>query len=302
MHVYLTGATGFVGSYVLKRLLADGHTVRCLVRNPSTARLPDGVEVVKGDITVPKSVLGTMRGCDAVIHLVGIIEEQPSKGVTFEAIHYQGTVHVVDAAKDAEIERFVHMSANGARPNGVSAYQTSKWKAEEYVRDAAFTHTTVFAPSVLFGDPGPDNPEFASQLADTLIKPFPVLPIFGDGQYLMQPISVEEVADAFVQALTTPEASGQRFCVAGQEQIPYVVVLDIITKALGLAAKPKIPSPIWLVRPAVQAAGKFGLLPISPDQFEMLVEGNTCDNASLYATFALTPRAFTPDALAYLRD
>ncbi|GAB5519014.1 MAG: NAD(P)H-binding protein [Rhodothermales bacterium] len=302
MHVYLTGGTGFVGSYILQELLAAGHTVRCLVRNPDTAELPQGVEVVKGDITKPKSLLGTMRGCDAVIHLVGIIEEQSSKGVTFEAIHHQGTVHVVDAAKDAEIERFIHMSANGARPNGVSAYQTSKWKAEEYVRKAAFEHTTIFAPSVLFGDPGPDNPEFASQLADTLIKPFPVLPIFGDGQYLMQPISVEEVAAAFVQALTNPEASGQRFCVAGKQQIPYVVVLDIITKALGMTAKPKIPSPIWLVRPAVHAAGKFGLLPISPDQFEMLIEGNTCDSAAFYNTFNLTSKAFNADTLAYLRD
>jgi len=111
---------------------------------------------------------------------------------------------------------------------------------------------------------------------------------------------VEEVAAAFVQALTNPEASGQRFCVAGKKQIPYVVVLDLITKALGESPKPKIPSPIWLVRPAVHAAGKFGLLPISPDQFEMLIEGNTCDSASFYATFDLTPTAFTPDALSYV--
>lgn len=303
MHVYLTGATGFVGSYILQELVAQGHTARCLLRDKSAALAVDdaAVERVKGDVTDAKSLTGTMRGCDAVIHLVGIIEEQPSKGITFDAVHYQGTTHVVAEAQDSEIDRFIQMSANGARANGVSAYQTSKWKAEKYVRAAGFAHWTIFRPAIIFGDPGPDHPEFCTQLATDLIKPFPILPVFGDGTYRLQPIAIEEVAAAFVQALTNEQASGQAYCVAGPDAFPYTEVLDIITRGLGLEPKPKLPQPIWLVRPVVHTVGKLGLLPISPDQFEMLIEGNVCDSAAFYRDFDVTPKPFTPENLAYLK-
>lgn len=303
MRVFLTGATGFVGSYILRELVAQGHTARCLVRNPEAALAVAGaqVEKVKGDILKPKSFLGTMRGCDAVIHLVGIIEEQPDTGVTFEKIHYEGTVNVVDAARDAAIDRFIQMSANGARADGVSRYQTTKWQAEEYVRNAGFRAWTVFRPAVIFGDPGPDSPEFVKQVATTLIAPFPVLPVFGDGQYGMQPISVDEVAAAFVQALTNDKSIGKSYCVAGKEVLPYTEALDTITRAMGHEPKFKIPQPLWLARPLVQLGDTIGLLPISIDQFEMLVEGNTCDSTRFYADFELTNTPFTPENLAYVK-
>ena len=300
MHIFLTGATGFVGSYILRELVAQGHTARCLLRNPkATLEVDDdAVERIKGDVMQPKSFAGTIRGCDGAIHLVGIIDEQPSKGITFEAIHDRGTRHVVDEAVDADVERFVLMSANGARQNGVSRYQTTKWKAEAYVREAGIGHWCILRPSLVFGDPGPDRPEFCTRLVQQLIKPFPILPLFGDGQYKMQPISVEEVAAAFVQALTIETTNEQTYCVAGQDAYPYTEILDRITRGLGLEPKPKIPIPLWLVRPAVQTLGAWGLLPLSPDQFEMLVEGNTCDSAAFYRDFDVTYKPFTPENLA----
>ncbi len=305
MHVYLTGGTGFVGSYVLRALIEAGHTARCLVRN-ADARLAvedrEKVERVKGDVTRPKSLAGTMRGCDAVIHLVGIIEEQPARGVTFERIHWEGAAHVIDEAKASGIERFVLMSANGAREDGVSAYQTTKWKAEQYLGKAAFPHAVVFRPSLVFGDPGPDGAEdFATRLARTLVKPFPILPVFGDGKIPMQPISVEEVASAFVQALTRRVAAGQTYVAVGKEVYTYAEILDVIARALGLSPKPKLPQPIWLVRPVLHTVGRLGLSPITPDQFEMLIEGNTGDPTALYRDFDLTYRPFTPEHLAYLK-
>jgi len=247
------------------------------LRDPDTKLAVEGdqIERVKGDVADPKSFAGTLRGCDAVIHLVGIIDEKPSKGVTFEAIHYEGTKHVVDEALDAGVARYVQMSANGARPDGVSAYQTTKWKAEEYVRSAGFDHWVILRPSIVFGDPGPDNIEFATRLSRQLIKPFPILPLFGDGQYAMQPVSVEEVAAAFVQALTREVANGQTYCVAGQEAYPYTEVLDRITRGLGMEPKPKLP---------------------------MLLEGNTCDATAFYRDFDVTYKPFTPENLAYLKE
>lgn len=308
MDVFLTGGTGFVGGYVLRELLRKGHTVRRLVRDAAgdtaggAAGGTDGssVEDVQGDITQPTTLNGKLDGCDAVIHLVGIVEEKPSKGVMFDTVHYEGAKAVVDKAVAAGVKRFILMSANGARPDGVSDYQTSKWKAEEHLKNAALDRWTIFRPSIIFGDPGRDNPEFASQLARQLIRPFPVLPVFGNGSFQMQPVSVEEVAAAFVQALTLEAAGGKTYCVAGKERLAYVDVLDRITAAVGHAPKRKISQPIWLMRPIVRTAGKVGLLPITPDQFEMLIEGNTCDSSAFYRDFDVTYKPFTPDNLRYL--
>ena len=303
MHVFLTGASGFIGSYILKDLIAAGHTVRCLLRDPKKELSIDNpsIERVKGDLTRPKSIAGLVRGCDAVIHLVGIIKEIPAHNVTFDAIHYEATRHIVDEAVDAGVSLFVHMSANGARPEGVSGYQTSKWKAEEYVRKAGFDRWTIFRPSVVFGAPAPGQPEFASQLTSTLIRPFPVLPVFGDGKYEMQPVSVQDVSAGFVQALTVETAWKRSYCVAGRIKFTYSEILNTLAKGAGMEPKLQINQPVWMVRPVIHTVGKLDVLPITPDQFEMLLEGNTCDSSTFFDHFDLPDIHFSPENLSYLR-
>ena len=237
-----------------------------------------------------------------MVHLVGIIDESPSKGVTFERIHVEGTRNVVEAARAAGVDRFVHMSANGARPDGVSGYQTTKWAAEEAVRGAGFGHWTVFRPSTLFGDPGPDNPEFAKRLWQTLVKPFPVLPVFGDGAYELQPVHVAACAEAMAQAVDRDASNGVSYCVAGRERITYRETLRRIARGGGIRPKPTAPVPIPVARLGVNTLGKAGLLPISPAQFEMLVEGNTCDPTAFFADFDVESPPFDAEALSYLRQ
>lgn len=302
MDVFLTGATGFVGSYVLQALRQHDHTVTCLLRDPAAplAVDDDRVKRVAGDVTNLASLQGALDGCDAVIHLVGIIDEQPSKGVTFERIHTEGTRHVVEAAQTAGIGTFIHMSANGAAPEG-TGYQTSKWAAERIVSDAAFKHWCIMRPSIVFGDPGPHNIEFASRLVDDLIRPFPVLPVFGDGQYQLQPVAVQVVAEGFAQALTTEAAHKQTFMVGGPDKLAYTEILDRITKGWGHDPKPKAHVPLALAKLGVNTVGKLGLLPISPAQFAMLIGGNTGYAEPFNETFDVSHRPFTPRSLRYLR-
>jgi NADH dehydrogenase len=303
MEVFLTGATGFVGSYILSELLARGHVARCLVRPGSTDKLeagPDTVDLVYGDITDAHSLEGTLDGCDAVIHLVGIIEENRRTGMTFDAIHYQGTVNVADEARSARIQQFIQMSANGADPQGESRYLTSKWRAEEYLRSVEYFDWTVFRPSIIFGEPGEDVPEFVTRLADTLVRPLPILPIMGDGTYELQPVAVEVVARAFVQALEREVSVGKTYCVAGPEVFTFNEVVDIITRALGYREKRKINVPLALVRPMIELAAPTGLLPISPDQLKMLTTGNTCDPTAFNQDFDVDHRPFAPENLSYV--
>ena len=300
MHVLVTGASGYVGSHLVPALLAEGHTVRALSRTPEAGGY-EGVETVAGDVTDVGSLGGAFDGCDAVVHLVGIIDESPSKGVTFERVHVDGTRNVAHAAREAGVTRFVHMSANGARADGRSEYQTTKWRAEEVVRGVGFEHLVVFRPSTLFGDPGPDNPEFAKRLWETLVRPFPVLPVFGRGDYELQPVHVQACALAMARALTRDASGGQSYCVAGPERIPYKEVLRRIARGGGIDPKPTAPVPIFAARLGVNTLGRAGLLPISPAQFEMLVEGNTCDPSAFFADFGVETPRFDGDALSYLQ-
>jgi len=333
MHVFLTGATGFVGHYILQELLRQGHTVRCLVREGSTDKLGINrddlvlvdsskdlivagkspavrdpgrdVEVVYGDVTDLGSIEGDMAGCDAVIHLVGIIEEQRHKGIDFETIHVRGTRNVVEQARAAGVPRFIFMSANGARGDrDASGYHRTKWQAEEIVRKADFDHAVIFRPSILFGDPGSDRPEFASRLAETLVRPFPVLPVLGDGKYRLQPLHVSEMARAFVNALTLERADRgvPSFCAGGEEELTFNETLDRITRATGRKTKSKIHLPLWMAKALVNTAGAAGLMPISPAQFRMLVEGNTCDATAFRKAFEPRNIPFDEDHLSYLRE
>jgi len=301
MRVFVTGGTGFVGRYVVDKLLENGHDVRCLTRKLDDDRLSEKVEQVVGDVLAPDTLAPALDGMDAVVHLVGIIEERPSKGITFDALHRQATENVIAAAREAGVGTWIQMSANGARKDGVSAYQTSKWKAEEAVRSAGFSHWTIFRPSLVFGRPAQGQPEFATQLVSDLIKPFPVWPIFGDGEFAMQPIHVEDVARAFVGALDTAEANGKTWCLSGPEAVPFKDILRRIASGAGVRHKPMIPQPLWLMRPVVSVLGRI-LLPISSDQLEMLVEGNTCDGSAAASQFGLSMRPFNAENLAYLKE
>src|SRR5437899_5042326 len=151
MKVFLTGATGFVGRHMLRRLLAEGHSVRALVRDPQKANLAEHakVELVAGDVAEGTGLDQGMQGRDAVIHLVGIIVEKGKN--TFEHVHHLSTRNVVEAARRTGIKRFVQMSALGVRANGVAPYQTTKWKGEEEVRRSGILFC-ILRPSLIFGE------------------------------------------------------------------------------------------------------------------------------------------------------
>ena len=103
MKVAILGATGFVGSYIVDALVAAGHTPRALVRPGSEPKLRhrDRCEIVPGDVKDAGAVARLMTGADAAIYNIGLIRDFPDQGITFEAMHYQGAVRAIDAARDA---------------------------------------------------------------------------------------------------------------------------------------------------------------------------------------------------------
>lgn len=301
MKVFLTGATGFVGKGILAKLGEEGHHTVCLVR-PGSERKRQQAEAAKGEITYvtgdlfdQESLIKAMNGCEAVIHLVGIIREQPGKGITFSRIHTEGTRNVVEAAKQAGISRFVHMSALGARENATSAYHKTKYAAEKLV-EASGIPSVIFRPSVIFG-PGD---EFVNMLAD-LVK-MPVTPVLGNGSYPLQPVARETVADVFVQALSNPAATNQIVEAGGPKALTYGQILDSIGTALGKRHVRKFHIPIALMKPVITAMEGFTFFPITNTQLTMLLEGNACqDGEQLYRIFDTPKVDFLHGISAYLR-
>jgi uncharacterized protein YbjT (DUF2867 family) len=287
MKVYLTGATGFVGKHMLERLLAEGHAVRAAVRDPQKASLAKRakIEFVAGDIVEGTGLDQGMQGCDAVIHLVGIIVEKGTN--TFERVHHLGTRNVVEAAKRTGIKRFVHMSALGVRANGVAPYQTTKWKGEEEVRQSGITFC-ILRPSLIFGE----GDGFVTQMMATMRSAPLLRPVPGDGTPKFRPIAVEDVTACFARSLTYEAATNQTVELGGADELTLNEVLEEIARCAGVR-KPAVHIPMPLMMAGATVAQK--LLknpPVTVDQLRMLREGSTCDIGPMKRIFGVNPRGF----------
>jgi len=299
MKVFVTGATGFVGRHILARLKEDGHIISVLVRPGSEKNLPfmEGIGLVTGDIMDPSVWAKSLNNIDAVIHLTGIIREFPANEITFENLHFEATRNIVESAKAANVKRFIHMSANGASPNGVSEYQTTKWRAEKLVTESSMAWT-IFRPSVIFGNAGAGM-EFTAQIAK-IISMAPVMPVFGDGEYMLEPVAVPDVADCFVKALTESSAENKTFHLGCGTPLTYNEIIQIIGKAVGKIRTPTIKIPFGLIEPVVRALGKFKSFPVTVDQLNILKAGNTCPEHDFVGVFNVKPTEFTYKNLPHL--
>ena len=326
--VALTGATGFVGRHVVPHLLERGHRVRVLVRNPDKFKSMDPrVEVYRGDLFNAAAVGELVHGAQAVIHLVGIIMEKPGDGQTFERIHTQGTINLLDAAKGSgSVKRWIQMSALGVRPDAVARYHSSKWAAEEAVRQSGLEWTIV-RPSIIHGPDG----EFVALVRDFWGKAFPpFVPFFSretsildgiqaglalawplpslsrpprDDRYvssasagLLQPVWVEDVARVFAGALTNRVSVHETYPLGGPEAVTWQQLYLAFRRYLPLARNKKIVSvPAWYAK---MIAGLPGV-PFNWDQVVMSQEDSTCQIAKVQTDFGFQLAPLEPTIAEY---
>ncbi len=304
--VLLTGGTGFVGRYVLGELVRRGHHAVCLVRSEDKLRavMPEvdrrRVTSVPGTIFDRSPLRDAVSGADAVIHLVGIISEGRG-GQTFDCIHRRGTAAVVEAAVNAGVRRFVHMSALGTRPDAVSKYHRSKWAAEQCVRVASLDWT-IFRPSVIHGPDG----EFMQLMKMMTCSLFPpVMPYFGSGRCRLQPISVGDVARCFVEALHRPETVGQVFEMGGAKTYNWKELYAACRRLIPGARrwKPAVGQPVLVAKLLAATVMKTPLVParfrFNKAQIQMSQEDSVCDHTALESAFGITLGDFETELAAY---
>lgn len=271
MKVFVTGASGFVGREVVRQLLKSDHQVRVLLRSESSGVRAENLEISVGDTTQPESLFPAVAGCDAVIHLVGIIREFQSRGITYDTLHRESTLNVLAAAEQCGVSRYLQMSANGTSAAATSGYHQSKWAAEQLVRQSSL-NWTIFRPSLIFG---PDD-LFVNMLAG-LIRKLPIVPVLGDGKYRLQPVSVSNVAEGFVTSLSDPKCHAKTYHCGGPHAYSYNKVLDLIGVALGKKSVCKLHHPLFLMKPVISVLQSFPQFPMTSDQLQMLLDENICD-------------------------
>jgi uncharacterized protein YbjT (DUF2867 family) len=239
----LTGATGLVGSALLRRLVAGGSDVRCLVRDPRRLGAQRvRVQIALGDLTDPPSFRNAMRGVRTVVHLASSTRDQPRGSI--EELDGIATWRMVTAAERSGVERFVFFTALDASTHHRARFFRAKALAEQAVREAQLD-SIVFAPSLIYA-PGDRMLRIFERLAL-----LPAMPISGRGRAIYQPIWAEDVADCVMGALARPPAPGdgngrhERYELAGPETLSHAEIARSVQRALD-RRRPlvHVPTPI----------------------------------------------------------
>jgi uncharacterized protein YbjT (DUF2867 family) len=286
----LTGATGLVGSALLRRLIAEGQPVRCLVRDPR--RLGPQrvrVQIALGDLADPPSFRNAMRGVNTVVHLAATTRDQPRGSI--EELAAIATWRMVEAAQRAGVESFVFFSTLGASTHHRARLFRAKALAEQAVRESQM-HSTVIAPSLVYA-PGDRWLRLIERLSL-----LPVLPVSGRGRAVCQPIWAEDVASCVVAVLAgdaSEKATHERYELAGPRTMTYNEVIDTVLRSLD-RERPLLPLPTPIISRALRLVERamHANAPVTWDEAELLeanmvAKGGTADARAL---------GVTPEALA----
>ena len=256
--VCVFGGTGFLGRRLVRRLAGEGATLRVAVRSPERARsvlgeaAADRVTVLRADVREPASVAAAVAGADAVVNAVSAYVEKA--GVSFESVHVQGARTLAQEAFAAGVARLVLVSGIGADPQSPSPYIRARGRGELAARQA-FPGATVVRPGAMFG---PGDALFGA-LAD-IVRLSPVVPLIGGGRTRVQPVYVEDVAEAIARVLAERGSAGQTYELAG----PGAYTLrELVESVLRLVGKRRLLVPVPFAVAEVQAR-LFELLPSPP--------------------------------------
>jgi len=227
--IAVIGGSGFIGSELINRLVADGRNVRVATRRRENAKrltiFP--VDVLEVNLFDPAQLDVFLRGADAVINLGGILHSRRGEpyGADFARMHVELPKKIASACAAENIRRVLHISALGADSQGSSMYLRSKGDGERALQAARGLDTTIFRPSVVFG-PGHAFPNtFAS-----LHRAFPIIPL-ACAKARFQPVYVGDVVQAIVNALDNAATYGKTYELAG----PRVYTLEELVRFAGQA-------------------------------------------------------------------
>ncbi len=259
--VLVTGGTGFVGSRLTRRLIGLGYRVRVLTRRADRAEglASDRCTIVEGNALDPDACRRATQGADAVVHLIGILVE--NRHGSYREAHVQATRHLLAAAKENGVRRWLHMSALGSRPYAPSRYHQTKWTAEEMVRSSDL-HWTIFRPSVIYGAGDHFLTVFQELFSRPLFRYFGILPLPGGGASPLQPVFVQDVVAAFTRALILPGTIQKEYVLCGPDRASLSEICSWMLRSAHRSACPT-PCRAQVYSRLLLFATIFGLFPLA---------------------------------------
>jgi uncharacterized protein YbjT (DUF2867 family) len=295
MKIAITGGTGFVGSHLANRALAEGHDVVLLSRTAKqqSVVLSDSARVtrISSDLTNVDALAAAFKDCEAVAHCAGINRQIGTQ--TYARVHVEATRNVVEAAKRAGVRRITLMSFLRARPNCGSPYHESKWAAEEIVRNSGLDYTVVKA-GMVYGR--------GDHMLDHLSHAFYTLPILatvGFRQKAIRPLAVDDLIHVLHAALVNGRLKRQTIAITGAEELYLSDAARRVAQVLGRRIW-MFPAPLWFhyaLALVCEATMKVPL--VARAQVRILAEGvvqpaTVCDPLP---TDLLPVRRFTPEQI-----
>ena len=277
--ILVTGASGFVGGHVVQALRGLDRPLRCLVRDER--RAVEGCEPAVGDMTDAASLRRAVDGVEVVVHLVAI---RQGKAEEFERVMIQGTRDLLEAAREAGVTRFVHMSVLGTseETKDLVPYFRAKWEMEKDVKGSGLPYV-IFRPSFIFGRDGGILPTFRK-----LAKLTPVTPIIGSGKQRIQPLWADDVGAYFARAVDLESATNRLFELGGPDVVSWNEFWERLKAALGIR-RPSVHVPVGLMRVNALVPERLpGNIPLTRDLLKMLeAVDNVVTNDDAVRTFEI---------------
>ncbi len=268
--VTVFGGSGFLGRYVVQALARAGCRIKVAVRRPDLALhlQPLGsvgqIALIQANVRDEQSVARALRGADAAVNLVGILEQSGRQ--RFRTIHVEAAERIAKAARAEGVHSLVHVSAIGASRLASSTYARTKAEGEERVL-AAFPEAVILRPSLLFGPE--DN--FFNRFG-WISRISPVMPVIC-GKTRMQPVYAGDVGQAVRAALTGRANEGATYELGGPVTYTFRELLIKICEWAG-RPRPLMPVPAWMVKIPAFFMQILPGAPITVDQVRLLQTDN----------------------------
>lgn len=292
--VTVFGGSGFVGRYVVRSLAKRGWRVRVAVRRPDLVGhlQPMGVvgqiHAVQANVRHEKSVRAAVAHADAVVNLVGILQEGSKQ--TFESVQAAGAKLIAEATRDEGITKLLQMSAIGADSDGTSAYARTKAKGEAAAREAV-PEAVVVRPSIVFGA----EDQFFNRFAK-MAKITPVLPLVG-ADTRFQPVYVGDVGEFCAIALEGGVEPGRIYELGGPDIRTFRELIEMMLK-ITRQKRAIVPLSFGLARLQAKAMSILPNPPLTVDQVELLKRDNVVSDEAIREGRTIAAAGIEPRSLA----
>jgi nucleoside-diphosphate-sugar epimerase len=266
MKLLITGASGSLGQRLIPALLArEKVNIRTLVhQNPMQFPACEGVKGELGDLD---SLVAATDGIDTVLHLAALTHSP--RASDYFSVNAEGTRNLLEACRRNNVQRFIFMSSGAAHPDG-GAYSESKLAAEQAVRQSGL-QWTILRPREVYGTGGREG---ITQLI-TWVQKFPVIPVIGNGRYLLSPVFIDDVVSATVEAVFRTDTEDQTYVLAGPEKFAFTALIDRLADYFGVSVG-KLFVPIPLLRGLILILNGLNIKALVRDQIPRLL----CDKPS----------------------